>query len=276
MDNIFKIPKLLGSSNWDIWSIRIEALLIQQGYKQVMTNDIGDLSPQEHLILEDKSERAISYIRLALSDGPLLQTRFITNPYLLWIKLQELYETSGFSSEFLLSRELINTTLDSSNKDLEKYVQTFTRIVNSLTAKDIILPKKFLVALLLNNLNKDYENVVAIITQTIRIAKNEEIDLDSVISQLLDESRRLKSIRNKKSNSVTTISSNKNYNSNKNYSNDIEMSLSTNKVNKRTNNKKIICNFCKKEGHKDSYCYKKFPEKKPNYNNKKSKLSRAK
>ena len=57
--------------------------------------------------------------------------------------LKNLYESKGFSSEFLLSKELISTTLDLYKGNLELYLQNIKRIVNSLTAKDIILPNRF-------------------------------------------------------------------------------------------------------------------------------------
>jgi hypothetical protein len=45
-----------------------------------------------------------------------------------------------------------------------------------LQAKNIVLSNKFIVAFLLSNLNKDYDYIVAIITQNIR--NKEEVDLD--------------------------------------------------------------------------------------------------
>ena len=177
-DNIFKIPKLEVSSNYDIWSIRIESLLIQQGYLDVMSIDITTLSIEEHNLLQEKASKATSYIRLALGDGPLIATRYITNPFLLWNKLKDLYEAKGFSSEFLLCRELIATTLSSSKNNLELYIQNFKRVLNSLQAKNIILPNKFIVAFRLSNLNKDYDYIVTIITQTIRSKQEEDLDVD--------------------------------------------------------------------------------------------------
>ncbi len=81
--DIFKIPKLQGSSNWDIWSIKIEALLTKEGYFKVIVSDLNDLPDDERDTLQEKAEKATSLIKLALGDGPLLQTRFITNPMLL-------------------------------------------------------------------------------------------------------------------------------------------------------------------------------------------------
>ena len=71
--------------------------------------------------------------------------------------LKNLYKSKGFSFKFLLFKELISTTLD-------LYLQNIKRIVNSLTTKDIILLNRFIITLLLNNLNKDYKYITAIIT----------------------------------------------------------------------------------------------------------------
>ena len=68
--------------------------------------------------------------------------------------LKNLYKVKGFSSEFLISKELINTTINSYKDNLELYINNLKRLANSLEAIEISLPNKFLIALLLNNLNK--------------------------------------------------------------------------------------------------------------------------
>jgi hypothetical protein len=146
--------------------------------------------------------------------------------------LKNLYDAKGFSSEFLISKELINTTINTYKSNLELYINYFKRLSNSLKAKEISLRNKFLVALLLNNLNKDYEYIVTIITQTLRIDNN-NIDLDSIIAQLLDESRRVNSIKNKNS----TFNNNKNNNFSYNYSND---NNNNNKVNSKSSSNEDI------------------------------------
>ena len=77
------------------------------------------------------------------------------------------------------------------------------------------MPIKFIVALLLNNLNKNYKNIVAIITQNIRLETSANITLDQIISQLLDENRRLNSIKKSSNNSYFNYS-NKSNNNNSN------------------------------------------------------------
>jgi hypothetical protein len=264
-DSLFKIPKLSGSKNYEIWSIRIEAYLIKEGCLDVMTTDITSLTQEEQLLLQENASKAISIIKLSLEDGPLVQTRFITNPYLLWQKLKQLYEPKGFSSEFILSKDLINTTLSSQKYNLEEYINTFKRLVNNLEAKSIQLPKKFLVALLLNNLNsREYEYIIAVITQSIRINSEEELDLDSIIGQLLDEYRRLHSIRKGHSTASYSAPKSNNNNSRAEENKDIEMSMPTRKI------QDISCDYCKKKGHTINKCWLKNPKLRPKVEPKKN------
>ena len=71
-DSILKITRLNGSDNWDLWAIRMEAVLTEKGYFSVMTD------PQN--IEEERKAKALAYLRLSLSDGPLLQIRNIKDP----------------------------------------------------------------------------------------------------------------------------------------------------------------------------------------------------
>lgn len=258
-----KLPKLQGSSNYDIWSIRMEALLVEKGYYDVMTTETSnlDLDLEENKILKEKASKATAYIRLTLGDGPLLQTRYITDPNILWSSLKNLYEAKGFSSEFLSIKELLNTTLSSSKDNMELYLHNIRRIINTLESKSIKLPERFIIGLILNNLSRDYEYTVAIISQTIR--SNNTINIDDIFSQLLDESKRLKG--NKASNRYPSIDNTKDK--------DIEMSLNT-KDKKKSNRKpynnnnrgNIECSFCHKKGHLEEKCWSKYPNKKSSNN----------
>ena len=162
------------------------------------------------------------------------------------------------------------------------YINNFKRLSNSLEAKEINLLKRFLIALLLNILNRDYKYIVTIITQTIGI-DNDSLDLDTIISLLLDKSRRVKSIKGKNSSSHNNIKNstinynystsssssdnNKNNNNKRNsirssYNNkDIEMSMSTTKRNNNNKSNNIdnikTNNYCNKRGYLEPNCYNK-------------------
>ena len=87
----------------------------------------------------------------------------------------------------------MSTTLANSKGNLESYLQTIKRILNDLSARNIELPNNFIAAFILGNLTKDYDYIVAIITQTIRQSKL--VDIDSICEQLIDESKRIRSIK---------------------------------------------------------------------------------
>jgi hypothetical protein len=216
----------------------MEAVLTEKGYYDVMT-------PTDHMDTDDperlaRSKKAIAYIRLALSDGPLLQTRHITDPCLLWDKLKALYEPKGFSSEFLICKELFETTLSGLNNSIEDYLNRIKRLTDDLAARNLAIPNKVIAAWTLNNLTADYENTVAMISQSIRTSQS-QVDLDQLFAQLVDESRRLKSKEDK------------------------EMALNSKTYSGGPNSKdgprktKRTCNHCKKSGHIEEKCWIKHP-----------------
>ena len=139
-------------------------------------------------------------------------------------------------------------------------MQKIKRLINSLEAREIALPSKFVAALVLNNLNKEFDYLVTIITQDLR--SNKEIDLDQIFGQILDESRRLKGIK-----SPFPLNREEN-----NTSKDLEMSLNTsNKKSTKSYNNNLSsdsessnkCLHCHKTGHNIDKCWVKNPHLRP-------------
>ena len=68
MDSIgIRIPKLKGSSNYDIWAIRMKAYLVERGFYKVLTTK--DRKAEAY---EQESRKANALIRLTLEDSPLI------------------------------------------------------------------------------------------------------------------------------------------------------------------------------------------------------------
>src|ERR1700679_2052540 len=105
-----------------------------------------------------------------------------------WKLLKNLYSPKGFSSEFLVYKELFKTTL-SKYSSMEEYLNKVKQFTNQLKAKGIELPNQVIVAWVLNNLISPYEGFVTIITQSYR-TNSTTINLENLFSNLLDESRR--------------------------------------------------------------------------------------
>ena len=236
--NKITIPKLLGQSNYEIWSLRMQSVLIEKGLGDYIIASFSTTGLTEDNVREIKlkADRALALIRLSISDGPLLQIRNIITPLEAWNSLKNLYSPQGFSSEFILFKDLFNTTLENS-LSIEDYLNSIKRITDDLTSRNLKLPDKLIVAWILNNLTEEYNGFTSIITQSIRL--NNSVNLETLFSSLIDESKRL-----------STKESNYSLNT-KGYS----------KGNKSKINKK--CNFCKKPGHLEANCFKKNPTKKP-------------
>jgi hypothetical protein len=137
--DITKFPKLIGSSNYDLWSIRMEALLVERDYADVKNNAVtleaagNNESLYRELLV--KTNKASALIKLTLGDGPLLQSRYISDANILWNNLKKLYGQQGFSAEFISCKELINTTLKTSKNNMEVYIHNIKRLLNTLAVK---------------------------------------------------------------------------------------------------------------------------------------------
>ena len=69
------IPKLLGQSNYELWSLRMRAILVEKNLGSFILNPLP-ITPtttiEEKTALETSSNRALAFIQLSLADGPLL------------------------------------------------------------------------------------------------------------------------------------------------------------------------------------------------------------
>lgn len=83
MDSIFKIPKLRGSSNYDIWEIRIQAILVEKDYINYILSDYTLNIDENWNPTKEIADKVSAFIKLSLEDGPLLQTSFVINLFIL-------------------------------------------------------------------------------------------------------------------------------------------------------------------------------------------------
>ena len=115
-EGAIKVPKLLGASNYELWAIRIRAALTAKDLSGFLTQAKGAKSTKD-------DNKALSYIQLACTDGPLLHISAIDTPLDAWKHLERLYAPRGFSSEFILFKEFFGATL-SSLGTVENYLAT--------------------------------------------------------------------------------------------------------------------------------------------------------
>ena len=244
----YQIEPLTGEKNYELWSIRMEALLAREGLAQyIKIQDFGYTAVVENGPLVEPNEsatKAVSIIKLNCFDSPLLQVRHISKPYEVWKALENLYSPKGFSSEFLLCKELFDTTLEKSNNKMELYLNQIKRLYDQLTAKNVIIPEKVIFAWVLNNLSSNYETLITTITQSICVNGSDSLKLEDLFSNLIDESKRLKT---KDSDAIALSVRTKKAKEYKPYN--------QNKVQKHSKNKsELKCEHCHKKGHKIDKC----------------------
>jgi len=168
----------------------------------------------------------------------------------------------------LISKDLINTTLEQCQNNVKVYLQKVNRLLLSLEARSIKLPTKFIAALILNNLSSEFDYLVTAISQSFR--SNDDIDLESMCSQIIDESRRLSGIKKSPSSS-----NQKSLQSSTPKSDDIEMSLTTKNSkglsrsdrSRSSSSSRRQCSYCHKTGHNTENCWQKYPAKRPKQTN---------
>ena len=91
-NNIYKYPKLKGSSNYKIWKLRTELLLLEKGYTSILYLDSRAIIDENRETIAIESQRAVAIVRLTLEDGPLIQTEGAIGLESLLSTLKTLYD----------------------------------------------------------------------------------------------------------------------------------------------------------------------------------------
>ena len=229
------VTRLSGQANYDIWCLRMEAVLTEKGLAATIESD--------GVFTSEEDKKGLSLIRLALDDGPILHIRECKTAAETWVSLQKLYAPRGFSSSILISKELFQTDLESCNHSMEDYLNTVKRLTNELKARSIIMPDELILGWVLNNLTSDYDSFTTNIIQSYR-TDSTKINLENLFSDLIDESRRQKS----KSGESTAML----VNSRKRKSHESQGPR-----------KRTKCSHCKKSFHPVEKCWLLHPELKP-------------
>lgn len=137
---------------------------------------------------------------------------------------------------------------------MEAYLTKVKRLTDDLIARNLGIPKKVIAAYILNNLTPEYENAVAIISQSFRGQPGQDIDLMVLFSHLIDEARRLK---DREPQEMAMLSgSNKQGSAKANKGSTSQTPQASAGQNRR-------CDHCNKRGHTIEKCYIKHPELKP-------------
>ena len=194
---IGRIPVLLGSKNYDVWSKHIISMLSAHSVWEFVNGTLmyaalpvrADLAEhQQKWKLLDK--RILGLMASTIDDSLLSHVIYdwadpATFPSIskaLWDKLKTLFGTTGFAAIFHLFKPV-------SSKHVHiQYAQTDINDIMSLfdqmTQAGLDLPQTFRAMILLNNLPPEYNFLASTIVQTITVAN---FDMQHVIAIILME-----------------------------------------------------------------------------------------
>ena len=193
--NSYNIQSLKEIENYEMWSLKIRALLAENdliSHVTIPNYDIKTVIESEQLVLlSNEIEKAKSMILLNLTDGPLVQIQHIKKPYNIWKTLRNLYASKRFNNDFYLCKKNFNTKIEFCENKMKNYINNFKRINDQLYAKNIKLFNKIIFAWILDNLIEKYNDFVTIITQIIKVNNDKTLNLTQLFVNLMNESKRI-------------------------------------------------------------------------------------
>jgi hypothetical protein len=195
-----RLVPILDSGNYHTWKTKMEMLLIREGLWSIVCERRLTPSPQanaQRAKWEEDSDKATATIFLYLGDRAERHVHKLRDPVLIWKRLREVYELRGFSARFYLWQKLF--TLRHANyhsegaKSTESYVDSCRSLCEQLRSSGAEVSDEIVASALLKGLDKSYKSFVVMTTQSFRSNGNGgqgEINVEELISQILDENRR--------------------------------------------------------------------------------------
>lgn len=131
------IEHLQGTKNYIEWALKMKALFTKDG--------ILDAIISQKPAKDDNNRQAVANMRLFCAQGPLLYIKDEDIAYKAWNTLERLYNPKGFTTEYLILKELFNTS-STDYSTIEDYLNKVKLLVEDLSSKGIILPEQVVIA----------------------------------------------------------------------------------------------------------------------------------
>ncbi|KAH9779095.1 hypothetical protein KPL71_007588 [Citrus sinensis] len=158
------LEKFTGKNDFNMWKIKMEALLITQGLGDAIefeNNKDGrgvssSKTPEE---AAEINKRARSAIILSLGDSVIREVAKEKTVVGLWAKLESLYMTKSLANRLYIKKRMFTLRMVEGSS-LEEYIDEFNKVCDTLETIDVALDDKGKALLLISSLPKSYENLV--------------------------------------------------------------------------------------------------------------------
>ena len=193
------VVKFEGTSNYEVWAIKTQMILIQEGLWEAIEPNDNELTSAKATPSMSKATNtqpigstaidktlnwpAVATIILLLDNSLIDQAISIILAKELWRTLKDLFSLQGFTAHYLLHKELVTTILANS-KSVGDFVDSLKQCEQRLQEMGLLVPNWILSSTFLHNLGNSYKSFVSFTLQNICGTKP---NLNQMISQLLDE-----------------------------------------------------------------------------------------
>jgi hypothetical protein len=112
----FEIEKFNGKNNFELWKVKMQDLLVQQGVVKALLGKSKKPESMSDKEWEDIDARALNAIHLCLADDVLFNIVAEKTTTGLWTKLESLYMTKSLTNMIFLKRKLYSLCMKEGTK----------------------------------------------------------------------------------------------------------------------------------------------------------------
>ncbi|KAK5833221.1 hypothetical protein PVK06_017039 [Gossypium arboreum] len=151
----FEIEKFHGETNFNLWQVRMMAILVQSGLKKVVTGKKPEnLNKTEW---EELDEKALSAIQLCLANTVLQDVLMEKTSSALWKRLETLYATKSLANCLVLKQHLFTFRMNE-GEVLRDQISQFITLLNDLKNVEVHIDDEDQAMLLLCSLPPSYKS----------------------------------------------------------------------------------------------------------------------
>ncbi|KAG8483965.1 hypothetical protein CXB51_023199 [Gossypium anomalum] len=151
----FEIEKFDGETNFNLWQVRMMAILVQSGLKKVVIRKKPEnLNKTEW---EELDEKALSAIQLCLANMVLQGVLIEKTSSSLWKRLETLYATKSLANRLVLKQRLFTFRMNEGEL-LRDHISQFITLLNDLNNIEVHIDDEDQAMLLLCSLPPSYKS----------------------------------------------------------------------------------------------------------------------
>ena len=188
MDKL-RIKPLTEDSDYDLWKIRIHAILRAQGLSDVFNQDEASESStaQDHdgRTNEQHRQKASAIIVTALGDRPLRVVRnVIGDPAQMMTKLDERYNSKSIAAKISKMAELVSAHYTDRQEDISAHIDRMAGLVDQIKGMNLPIDETMSIGILIASIKV---SKLAPVVAAIKTIPDKDMKWDNVATRLIED-----------------------------------------------------------------------------------------